>query len=87
MKSRIDTYTVRRADLEKTLGHKVSAIYPMLSDKPTDWSDVPIIEKPWHSWYLSWGMEYLILTWAHDRQLHFVKDKKLRHGLYSQYPD
>lgn len=87
MKSRIDYYVVKKTDLEKILGHKVSAIYPMLSDKPTDWSDVPITMKKWGAWHLNYGLEYLCLTWAKDSLMHFIKDGKIRHGIYSQYPE
>lgn len=87
MKSRIDTYVVKKKDLEKILGHNVSAIYPMLSDKPRDWSDVPIVMKPWLAWNLNYGQEYMCLTAATDRQFHFILNGKIRHGLYSQYPE
>lgn len=85
--SRLDTYVVKKDILEKTLGHRVSGIYPMLSEKPTDWSDVPIIMKPWGAWVLNRGMEYMCLTAATDKIFHFLRDGKLRHGIYSQYPE
>ena len=85
MKSRIDTYVVKKRDLEKILNHKVSAIYPMLSDKPTDWSDVQINIKPWGAWQLNYDVEYMILTAATDTMFHFIKNNRIRHGIDSQY--
>lgn len=85
--TRLDTYAVRKKDLEKKLGHKVVSLHPMLSDEPRDWSDAPIIMKPWKAWYLNYGVEYMILTAATDNMFHFIRNNRIRHGIDSQYPE
>lgn len=85
--TRLDTYAVKKKDLEKKLGHKVVSLHPMLSDEPRDWSDVPIIMKPWRAWLLNWDAEYMILTDGRDNMMHFIKNNRIRHGIDSQYPE
>ena len=87
MKNPIDTYVVKKRDLEKILGHKVVSIHPMLSDRARDWSDVPILMKPWKAWQLRYDVEYMILTAATDTMFHFILNNRIRHGIDSQYQE
>lgn len=86
MKSRTDYYVVKQKDLEKILGHKLVDILPMIKP-PRNWSDVPVIRKPWGAYHLNYNQEYVLLTAATDNKFHFIKNGRIRHGIDSQYPE